>query len=213
MKSNYVMSGLFIAALTFGIALAPSVNAKEIGQRAGPVYPPLSIEQLVQIPALQLEPKTVSYVAIGVARVYGTTLGAWSYQVTYRYTAKGWRVSGYGIAQVQQDQGVQAQVQQDQVVQDGDTYVADFRSPYLPKPDVPPGPGTVPVPGAPDNPAKPSHKIGGGCPYKIGWDAKWKWSWVPTHTDKDAWGNNVTVPGHWKLASYTVVASPSSFCG
>ncbi len=197
------VSSLALLAASLSIsAAAPAAQSLEQVERA-----PLRVEQILARPDMQLLRSQVPS-ADGI-RLRGTsvTIDGWKYSVMYRYTPEqGWRLDKYGfVALDARGSGLTP------------SHDGGLTANLLDRTnkELPPGPGDIPEPTDPVDPAKPATKPGASCPYAPGWDASWTLKWVPGHWEEDEDGHETGtwVEGHWKLSSWTVRESPSDLCG
>lgn len=200
--------------LTF-LAGTMMVSAAPTGWNEPVEKPPLTVEQMFQLPNLQLN---VSHrpVSTGVAfQTPSTVRGAWRYSIHYRYSQhNGWHVAGWGAEWILPSERHAS----------SDSYLAgahggahsnlipvdnDFPSQNAPGPDDIPSPD-----GPPLDPGTPATEPGGQCPFMgSGWDGQWTFEWVPTEVVRDDDGNVIEViPGHWRLIYYEFRTAPSDLC-
>lgn len=193
------------------IAFAATASAAQPEKYSAPDDPPLTIEQLIHVPSLQLKPSSVVGADIGWGRVNGTTLGHWRYSVSYRYTKQGWKVIAYSVGKSPAGESGQNPGRSQLSVKGGSD--GGFHPNLMPLEDLPPGPGVIPKPDIPENPDQPAHENSAKCPVSPGFDAKYQWVWVPGHYQVDEYGVEIFVPGHWKLQQYSMAYSPTDYCG
>lgn len=213
-RKAFFLSGTLALALIVGTAPATTSGATDDGQITPSPTTPLPAQQLMLMPEFQPSPLSVPRHS-GDGTAVGRNFDGWHYTVNYTYTANGWRFAGYTATRIDTMSAPQGRaVHSHHVATDGGMNPALLGSGgSIGDDSAPPIPGDFPPPPDPKDPSGPSEDTFNQCSWnQTDWNVQIINDWVPTRTEKNNDGSEVTIPGHWELKTFTETTGKIGAC-